>query len=312
VSLRLRFWCALPALLTAALLVAMPLGGEARAETPSAPPKVAAASVFVVNADTGQTLYAKNPDKGYHILSLTKLITGYVLVQRLGAQLADTIAIKQAHLRPGSTSGLRKDDIWTLQDLLYGAMLVSGNDASVAIADHVGGAMLAAEGKKGDPTTRFVQEMRSEAAALGAKQTKFADPYGLSPSNISTAREVGVMAATIFRDARILPAWQCTERRLAIGGPNARSVTLKSTIEILGEDGIVAGKTGSHAGNKMFNLAVGWLAPNGQTIAIVVIGSPSNAARYKDTRAIIAALPRDFPELAAPAGHAAVAARPCP
>lgn len=295
-----------------ALLAGAMAGGAARAETPLAPPKVAAASVFVIDADTGQALYAKNPDKSYHILSLTKLITGYVLVQRMGMRLDEPVAIKQSHLRPGSTAGLRKGDVWTLQDLLYGAMLVSGNDASVAIADHVGGVLLAEDGKTGDPTARFVQEMRAEAAALGAKQTKFADPYGLSPSNVSTARDVGILAATIFRDARILPAWQCTERRLAIGGPNARSVTLKTSIELLGEPGIVAGKTGSHAGNKIFNLATGWVAPNGQTIAIVVLGSPSNEARYKDTRAIIAALPRDFPALAAPSGQAPPAARPCP
>jgi D-alanyl-D-alanine carboxypeptidase (penicillin-binding protein 5/6) len=296
----------------AALAAAMLLGGQARAETPLATPKVSAASVFVLNADTGQTLYAKNADKSYHILSLTKLVTGYVLVERMGGQLADPVTIKQAHLRPGSTAGLRKDDVWTLQDLLYGAMLVSGNDASVAIADHVGGALLAEEGMKGDPIRRFVQEMGSAAKSLGTKQTKFADPYGLAPSNVSSARDVGIMAATIFRHARILLAWQCTERRLNIGGPNARTVTLKSTIEILGEPGIVAGKTGSHAGKRMYNLATGWRAPNGQTIVIVVLASTSNAARYKDTRAIIAALPHDFPELAAPAGYTASAAQPCP
>ncbi len=307
-SPRLRFSFAVPPLLLAAALGGAAVG----AEQPLAPPKVAAASVFVINADTGQTLYAKNPDKSYHILSLTKLITGYVLVQRMGLQLDETVAIKQTHLRPGSTAGLRKDDVWSLQDLLYGAMLVSGNDASVAIADHVGAAMLAAEGKKGNPSARFVEAMRAEAAALGTKQTKFADPYGLSPANVSTAREVGIIAATAFRDARLLPAWQCTERSLKIGGPNARNVALKTTIEMLGEDGVVAGKTGSHAGNKMFNLALAWVAPNGQTIAIVVLGSPSNAARYKDARAIIAALPRDFPELAVPAGHETFAARPCP
>lgn len=282
------------------------------AETPFAPPKVSAASVFVLNADTGQTLYAKNADKTYHVLSLTKLLTGYVLVQLMGGQLSDTVVVEQAHLRPGSTAGLRKDDVWSLQDLLYGAMLVSGNDASVAIADHVGAALLAEEGKKGDPIKRFVQEMGREAKSLGAKQTKFADPYGLAPSNVSTAREIGLMAGTIFRDARLLPAWRCTDRRLSIGGPNARTVTLKSTIESLGEPGIVAGKTGSHVGNNMYHLAVGWLAPNGQTIVIVVLASTSNAARYKDTRAIIAALPQDFPELAAPAGYTASTASLCP
>ena len=310
-STRLRH--PLARIVCAAAFTAMVLfAWQASAETPLAPPKVSAASVFVLNADTGQPLYAKNPDKSYYILSLTKLVTGYVLVQRRGGQLGDAVTIKQAHLRPGSTAGLRKDDVWSLQNLLYGAMLVSGNDASVAIADHTGGALLAEEGKKGDAIKRFVQEMGTVAKSLGTKQTKFADPYGLAPSNVSTAREIGLMAVTIFRDPRLLPAWHCTERRLEIGGPKPRTVTLKSTIEILGEPGIVAGKTGSHAGKSMYNLATGWRAPNGQTIVIVVLASTSNAARYKDTRAIIAALPHDFPELAAPAGYTASAARPCP
>ena len=65
-------------------------------------------------------------------------MTAYVLVQRLGGQLSDTVTITQAHLVPGSTAGLRKDDVWTLENLLYGMLLVSGNDAALAVADHVG------------------------------------------------------------------------------------------------------------------------------------------------------------------------------
>jgi D-alanyl-D-alanine carboxypeptidase (penicillin-binding protein 5/6) len=288
------------------------LAGLAYAQKPMAPPKVSAAAVFVINADTGQTLYQKNADKTYRILSITKLLTGYVLVERMGRELSDTVTITQAHLRPGSTAGLRKGDVWRLQDLLYGAMLVSGNDASVAIADHVGRAILAREKKRGDPTKRFVQEMQAAAASLGAQHTKFADPYGLSPQNVSTARDVGLIAAAVFRDPRILPAWQCATRRLSIGGPQARTVMLKSTIDILGEDGIVGAKTGSHVGNNMFHLVVGWRAANGETIVAVVLGSKSHDARTSDMRAILAALQRDYPELAAPAGYRALAVRACP
>ncbi|MGH6734776.1 MAG: D-alanyl-D-alanine carboxypeptidase family protein [Methyloceanibacter sp.] len=294
------------AILGGVMAAILPAGAPALGK-PLAPPNVTAASVYVVNADTAQSLYEKNADKAYHILSLTKLITAYVLVERTSGQLTDTVTVTQAHIRPGSSAGLRRGDVWTLADLLYGTLLMSGNDASVAIADHVGRALLAQENKKGDPIARFVQDMRAAAASLGAKRTQFADPYGLSASNVSTARDFGLIGQTVFRDRRILPYWACPRRSLTIGGPQARTVTLDSTIEILGEDGILGAKTGSHVGKNMYHLIAGWRAPNGETIVTVVLGSKRNAARYDDMRAIIAALPRDFPQLADPA-TAAIAA----
>ena len=155
-----------------ALAATLLIGGPAFGQAAKAPPEVTASSVFVVNADTGQVLYAKNPDKVFRILSITKLITAYLLVQRLGGELSDQVTIAQADLVPGATAGLRKGDVWSLQDLLYGMLLVSGNDAAVAIADYTGGKMLAAEKKRGNSLKRFVQDMRPTAVALGAKHSQ--------------------------------------------------------------------------------------------------------------------------------------------
>jgi serine-type D-Ala-D-Ala carboxypeptidase (penicillin-binding protein 5/6) len=192
-------------------------------------------------------------------------------------------------------------------------LLVSGNDAAIAIANDVGRTMLADEKKKGSPMKRFVQEMRSAAAALGAKHTQFADPYGLSPSNISTASDVGVIGSTVFRDPRLLPFWQCARRTLQIGGPNPRTIPLVSTVELIGEDDILGAKTGSHVSKNIYHLAAGWRAPNEQTIVAVVLGSASDTARYDDMRSILAALPHDFPELAGrvPSAGPHGTARPC-
>ena len=288
------------------------LGAPAFGQEPIAPPQVTASSVYVINADTGQVLYRKNENKPYRILSITKLITAYVLVQRMGGQLSDAVTITQADLTSGATAGLRKGDAWSLEDLLYGMLLVSGNDASLAIADHVGRAMLAQEKKQGSAIKRFVQEMQSAAASLGATHTQFADPYGLSPSNVSTANDVALIGSTVFRDARLLPFWQCARQTLGIGGPQARTITLQSTIELIGEDSIVGAKTGSHVSMNIYHLVVGWRAPNGQTIVAVVLGSASHSARYDDMRAVLAALPHDFPELAAPAAASVdIGARSC-
>jgi D-alanyl-D-alanine carboxypeptidase (penicillin-binding protein 5/6) len=274
------------------------IGGQAFGQQAKAPPEVTATSVFVMNADTGQTLYAKNPDKVFRLLSLSKLVTAYVLLDHMGDRLSETVTIDSPHLTGGSTAGLKRGDVWSLRDLLYGMELVSGNDASLAIADYVGRDLLKQEGKRGNGIARFVQEMGPAARALGAEHGAFADPYGLSPKNVATARDIGLIAAHVFTDPRLLPAWACTQRTLHIDGPHARAVTLKTTIEILGEDSVIGAKTGSYFSKNIYNLVTAWHAPNGQTIVGVVFGSASHSARYNDMRTIMAALPHDFPELA--------------
>jgi len=280
------------------------LAPSAFAQLATSPPQVTASSVFVMNAETGQVLYAKAENRPFRLHSITKLVTAHVLMQRMGDRLSEEVTVTPAYVASGSTAGLRAGDVWTLENLLAGMLLVSGNDASLAIADRVGRAILADEKKRGNAKTRFVQEMRNAAAELGAKTARFADPHGLSPANVATARDVGTLAATVFRDPRLLPVYECKRRLFDIGGPAARTITLDSTIEILGEDNILAAKTGSHVGNNIYNLVVAWRAPNGQTIVAVVLGSADHAARYSDMRALLAVLPQDFPDLAVPADAA--------
>ena len=289
------------AALATVLAILAPL---AFAQQAAAPPQVTASSVFVMNADTGQVLYAKAENRPFRLHSITKLLTAYVLMQRMGDRLYEKVTVTPAHIAGGSTAGLRKGDVWTLESLLYGMLLVSGNDAALAISDRVGSAILADETKEGNAKTRFVQEMQKTAAQLGAKTARFADPHGLSPANVATARDVGTLAATIFRDPRLLPIYECKRRLLDIGGPAPRTITLDSTIEILEEDNILAAKTGSHVTRNIYNLVTAWRAPNGETIVAVVLGSADHSARYSDMRALLAALPQDFADLAAPSNAA--------
>ena len=293
-----------------ALAVALAVS-QAHGEQPKAPPAVTAKSVYVLNADTGEVLYRKGDGKPMRLHSLTKLITARVLVEQMDGRLTETVTIGPKHLTTGASAGLRKGDVWSLEQLLSGLLLVSGNDAALAIADATGRAMLTAEGQKGDATKRFVSEMGPAAAALGATNAKFADPNGLSPANVATAQDVAAIGAAMFRDQRLLPFWRCARRNFEVGGPETRTVTLNSTVEILGEERILGAKTGSHFGQGIYNLVLGWRAPNGQTVVVVLLGSSDNSARYRDMRAILAALPSDYPELAVPTGGPR-APGPCP
>ena len=310
----MRFEGSLPAIClgAGALAVALLVSVEASSQEPMAPPTVSAASVFVLDATTGKPLYRKNEHKQARLHSLTKLATAAVLVEQMGDRLTETVTITPKHLTTGASAGLRKGDVWTLSDLLAGMLLVSGNDAANAIADAAGRAMLSAEGKKGDPIKRFVKAMNETAVSLGAKSARFADPSGLSPENVASAEDMAAIGATVFRDPRLLPYWRCKARTLSIRGPAAREVPLKSTVEVLEEDRVIGAKTGSHLGNKIFNLAGAWRAPNGDTIVIVNFGSANNEARYDDFRAIVAALPSDHPELASPIPAGTMTAAACP
>jgi D-alanyl-D-alanine carboxypeptidase (penicillin-binding protein 5/6) len=282
------------------------------AQAEKAPPKVTASQVYVLDATSGEVLYRKGNDKPARLHSLTKLMTVYVLAGEMGDQLNETVTIAPAHLTSGASAGLRKGDVWTLADLLTGTLLVSGNDAANAIADAAGRAMLAKDGKKGDARKRFVKAMNAAAAALGAKDARFADPSGLLSENVASAADMAAIGAVVFGNKRLQPFWACAERSITLTGPGKRTIPLKTKVAILGQDRILGAKTGSHFGDRIFNLAGAWLAPNGDTIVIVLFGSASDEARYADFRAILGALPKDYPALAVPAPGGAIARAKCP
>ncbi len=282
------------------LCIAVPASGFAQTATLPPPPAVKAKSIYVLNADTGQVLYAKNPNLRFRMLSITKLITAYLLTQSFSSDLSAKVTVTKADLAHGSIAGLKPGDVWTLRDLLYAMFLVSGNDAATAVADYVGQAMLRAENRHGNGITRFVQAMRATAISMGARHTSFSDPDGMSRYNLSTAHDIGLIGRVVFRDPQLLPFWQCDRRIVHVEGPHARTVALKSIVEDIGTPGIVGAKTGSYFSKGLYNLVVGWRAPNGQTIVIVVLGAPTHPARYDDVRDIIHALPHDYPSLGRP------------
>jgi serine-type D-Ala-D-Ala carboxypeptidase (penicillin-binding protein 5/6) len=281
------------------LFVSPPVFSAVSAHAPP-PPPVSATSVYVLNADSGQVLYEKNANKRFPLLSITKLVTAYILMQDFGDRLSDQVTIRQADHAHGSVAGLKPGDIWSLRDLLYGMLLVSGNDAATAIADYVGRAMLAAQGRRGSGIEHFVREMRRVAASFGATHTSFADPDGMSRYNVSTAHDIAMIGRVVFRDSQLLPFWQCDRRIVHVGGPHARTIVLKSIVEDIGKPGIIGAKTGSYFSKGLYHLVVGWRAPNGQTIVAVVLGAKTHPARYDDMRKILDALPQDYPELSQP------------
>lgn len=144
---------------------------------------ISAEKAYVLDAVSGRMLYEKNSTEQSLIASTTKIMTALIVCEQ--CNVLDRMRIpKEAVGIEGSSMYLKEGEILTLQELLYGLMLSSGNDAAVALAVYCGGTV---EG--------FVQLMNDKAHNLGLKDTHFENPNGLdSPGHYSTAKDLAVLA----------------------------------------------------------------------------------------------------------------------
>ncbi len=148
-----------------------------------AAPGVSARSAILVDAASGRVLYEKNADERSLIASTTKIMTG-LLVSEAGRLDEVFVIPPEAVGIEGSSLYLREGEQLTREQLLYGMMLRSGNDAAVALALATAGSVDA-----------FVAEMNERAAELGLADTRFANPNGLDDEgNYSTARDLASLA----------------------------------------------------------------------------------------------------------------------
>ncbi len=161
---------------------------------PAPPPMNHAESAVLIDVHSGRILYSKNGDKEMRIASLTKIMTSILAIE--SGRLSDQVTVSsRAYGTEGSSIYLKLGQKISLQDLLYGLMLRSGNDAAVAIAEHVGGSI---EG--------FAYMMNEKAEWLGLKHTHFVNPHGLdAKDHYSSANDLAVLTAyalgnPVFRD----------------------------------------------------------------------------------------------------------------
>ena len=145
---------------------------------------ISARRALVLDAVTGRVLFEKDADQQALIASTTKIMTALIVCER--CNVLDRMRIPREVVGiEGSSMYLQEGEVLTLQELLYGLMLSSGNDAAVALAIYCGGTV---EG--------FCQLMNDKAHVLGLKNTHFENPNGLdSPGHYSTARDLAVLAA---------------------------------------------------------------------------------------------------------------------
>ncbi|HEV2659099.1 MAG TPA: serine hydrolase, partial [Ktedonobacteraceae bacterium] len=151
-------------------------------------PPVLATSAYLLDADTGATLYASNPTMHLPMMSTTKLMTAVLAVEKGNPDqkitINDAISNDINQLSADSSvMGIKKGETYTLRDLLYGLLLMSGNDAAIAIADSISGNLPA-----------FVALMNQRANQLGMHNTHYMNPHGLlDPNHYSSAHDLALI-----------------------------------------------------------------------------------------------------------------------
>ena len=241
---------------------------------------VSARRAYVLDAVSGRVLYEKNPDERSLIASTTKIMTALVVCEQ--CNVLDRMRIpKEAVGIEGSSMYLREGEVLTLQELLYGLMLSSGNDAAVALAIYCGGTV---EG--------FAELMNDKARNLGMTGTHFENPNGLdSPGHYSTARDLAILAAYAMEN----PVFYKTvsAKNVKVG---ERYLTNHNKLlwRVEGADGVKTGFTKA-AGRILVSSAT----RNGRRVIVVTIDDPDDwndhaalleegFARYTQTRVVSA------------------------
>ena len=234
--------------------------------------KIDSRIALIYDRASGRILYEKNGNKQTPMASTTKIMTAIVVLEN--ANLKDTVTIDaKATGTGGSRLGLKKNDKITVNDLLYGLMLRSGNDAAVALANYVGGSI---EG--------FAKMMNEKAKEMGLKDSHFIVPHGLdNEGHYTTAYELAKMADYALKMDKFKEIVSTKSTTINING---YSRAINNTNQLLGSiSGVYGVKTGFT--NGAGRCLVSACKKNQLDIITVIIGADTSKQRTSDTIKLI-------------------------
>ena len=226
---------------------------------------ISAKSYVLLDATTGRVLQQSNASAQSLIASTTKIMTALVVCEQ--CNVLDRVRIpKQAVGIEGSSIYLKEGEVLTVQELLYGLMLHSGNDAAVALAIYCGGTV---EG--------FAQLMNDKACSLGLANTHFVNPNGLdAPGHYSTAEDMGKLAAYAMENPVF--AQTVSTKTVKIGDRHLRNHN-RLLWQVEGADGVKTGFTKA-AGRILVSSAT----RRGRRLVCVTMDDPND---WKDHTALL-------------------------
>ncbi len=263
------------ALMLFAVLLVISYAHPAVANVPiPAPPKIPTTGYLLMDSSSGQVIAEQAADDVVEPASLTKLMTAYVVFQALRKghiTLDDEAQVsEQAWRTPGSRMFIEVGTTVTVEELLKGMIIQSGNDASVALAEHVAGSADA-----------FVALMNSYADELGLTGSRFQNPTGLpAGEHYTTARDVALLAKVIIEEFPEHYRWY-SEREYTYNG-----ITQHNRNSLLWRDASVDGVKTGHTDAAGYCL-VAAAEREGMRLIAVVMGTPSSKARTDASQALL-------------------------
>jgi D-alanyl-D-alanine carboxypeptidase (penicillin-binding protein 5/6) len=290
-------------------LIAPVLPAGVSAQELAATPQVSAHAAYAFDATANIELLAENATERRAPASTVKIVTAMVVLDHAQLDTEITFDAADTATEDESRMGLVGGDTLTVQQLLVGLMLPSGNDAARTLARHVGTLLL--DGQEGDPIERFVQEMNAKVAEAGLQNTHFTSPDGLSddPEQYTTASDLAHLGALAMGYKVIAQTVSMTKADITSVGPEARVYPLVNTNKFLqgaespyATQGVVGLKTGSteQAGG---NLVLAKRERGGNLMIAVVLGSDLSYdaqgmvevdGRWDDMQAILSSVEDTF------------------
>lgn len=261
------------ALALGAALLAQPLGACAQPFADIAAPDEKYTAI-VLDAVTGETLYAKRADSPRYPASVTKVMTFYLTFEALASgrlRLSDQILVSPlAASQPPTKLGLRAGETISVEDAMHAMAVHSANDMAVALAERIGGT-----------ESRFAAMMTQKAQQLGMVNTRYVNANGLPDSRqISTARDIAILTRAILRDYPQYYGFFGQEEF------TYRGKTMYNTNHLLGRmpgvDGLKTGFTNA-AG---YNLDASAMR-NGKRLIAVVMGTSSGQVRNANVEGLL-------------------------
>lgn len=249
-------------------------------------PSILAPAAILIDTD-GNTYFDRNGNEERKIASTTKLMTALLAVENGAPE--DIINVSDQDIVIGSTAQLMPGDQLSLDHALYGLMLPSGNDASMAIARTLGARFA---GENSDPYAAFIDKMNSRAAELGMEHTIYRNPSGLdyeewNGDQHSTAHDLAILMQECLKSDWLKAVMRTGMYDITVTNNGVvRQVHLDTTDELVGSsEEFLGGKTGQT--DQAGSCFVGALTHDGKTYISVVLGEQSREATFNDTRELL-------------------------
>lgn len=238
------------------------------------PPSIAGSANYMIDFNSGKVLSEKNAELKIEPASLTKIMTGYVVFNELKLgriQLDDMVDISaKAWKMPGSRMFIEVGKKVSVEDLIKGMIIQSGNDASVALAEYIARS-----------EDNFAQLMNQYAAQLGMENTNFENATGLpGPNHLTTAKDLAILSKALIRDFPEYYSWY-SEKSFTFNG-----ITQYNRNRLLWQDETVDGLKTGHTNSAGYCLVSSAKKENMRIISVVV-GADNATQRISESQKLI-------------------------